>query len=378
VRVTWFLISCAVLALSGNAPAQPASICDTVLIPTVEQAQSEYQRMQAFMYNNAENEYDRLHNLDASARAAAASYKFFSAEYKDSQTREQFRERVQQRLTTEGFNMSEEEARSHYRTGISERQGEQWLTCIIQITGRGEILLSPDNIDQGGFDLKVMRSFPTGVPATATAEIKVAGGTIDGISHVSDQYDGSGAKTYQVSAAPSSNKIKVIANMLGFTDSLSVDLASLRGTFKRVALSDIPEIGAGDIREGLQKNRVYWQREVKVAGGRYDKALGMHLESGKVGWVEYRIPIGATWLRGYAGLAKQDGNDCRGHFNFRVLLNNQPLRTREFKGDWMVVPEQIDIPVTGGQILRFEVDDGGDGMNCDHATVVNSYFDAGT
>lgn len=244
-------------------------------------------------------------------------------------------------------------------------------------------MLSPYDIDKYGFTLRVDWVFPTSV-WDGRVKLEVDGGDIGGKKKIKELYLGAGSATYLVSA--SSSMVKVIANLSGLTDRLSVDLAPLKvrmpKPFERVALSDIPEIASGDIRGGLQKNKVYWQREVWVAGGKYDKALGIHADPGKVAWAEYRVPSGAAWFRGYAGLARQGSgpDDCKGHFDFRVLLNKVVVKTREFNGTWLVTPEKIDVPVTGNQILRFEVTDGGDGggnmaVYCDHATLVSPYFE---
>ena len=108
----------------------------------------------------------------------------------------------------------------------------------------------------------------------------------------------------------------------------------------------------------------------------YEKALGIHPKTNRVAWVEYIVPQGASWFRGYIGLAKDNKNStCRGHFTFNALLNDVSFRTEDIAGDWKFAPKIIDIPVTADQILRFEVTDGADTNNCDHATIGSPYFE---
>ena len=153
------------------------------------------------------------------------------------------------------------------------------------------------------------------------------------------------------------------------------------GGFTKIALSDMAEKGSGDLYPPqVQKNRVYWQDQVWVAGRRYDKAIGIVPQPRKLAWIEYRVPAGATRFTGLAGLARDDSSvNCQGHFDFRVLLDGKAVALRKFKGTWMVRPENLDIAVKRNQTLRFEVSDGGDTTDpsnyCDHAVVVAPYFE---
>src|SRR5919197_799223 len=78
-----------------------AEQCESSLSPTLEITNIDYRVKQAYMYVNASLEYDRLQNLDRDSRSADASYKLFSAEYDESKTREEFQQKVRQRLVSE-------------------------------------------------------------------------------------------------------------------------------------------------------------------------------------------------------------------------------------------------------------------------------------
>lgn len=67
MRVTSiFVLALAVLGFSTVAYA--ALDCSAALIPTVEQSQSDYTMLQAYMFLNAEAEYDRLKTMYKSGR----------------------------------------------------------------------------------------------------------------------------------------------------------------------------------------------------------------------------------------------------------------------------------------------------------------------
>jgi len=157
--------------------------------------------------------------------------------------------------------------------------------------------------------------------------------------------------------------------------------AKAAGGFAKIALSDMAEKASGDLYPAaLQKDRVYWQDRVWVAGRRYAKAIGIHPQPRKIAWVEYRVPAGASRFTGLAGMARDDSNEnCEGHFDVRVLLDGKVVAQRKFQGTWMVPPEELDLRVRRDQTLRFEVSDGGDAVDppnyCDHATIVAPYFE---
>ena len=104
MRLLRALTLCSMLVVCIRVNAEAGCVeCDAVLLPTIDQRQSDYTLMQTYMSQNAEYEYDRLKNLDTNARNADASYKLFSAEYNDSNTREEFREKVRQRLANPDY-----------------------------------------------------------------------------------------------------------------------------------------------------------------------------------------------------------------------------------------------------------------------------------
>jgi hypothetical protein len=214
----------AILLLSAQySIAQDAEVCQGVLIPTEEQAQSDYRRMQAYLFTNAEAEYERLQSMDANKRGAEASYKLFSAEYNDSQTKQSFSDKIRRRLISEGFSLNESDARAYTRRGLTDKQVQGWLDCVIIRTQAGLILLSPRAITSDGFVLSVARRFPNGVSG-GEAEISVKGGTIGSQQHLKDRYAGSGTKSYDIRANSNSEQVTVIANLPGFSDVISVDL----------------------------------------------------------------------------------------------------------------------------------------------------------
>jgi hypothetical protein len=74
------LIFAARVAFVTSAPlafaqSDTAALCQKVLIPTNEQAATDYRKLQAYMLINSSYEYDKLHTLDVQTRGGEASYK---------------------------------------------------------------------------------------------------------------------------------------------------------------------------------------------------------------------------------------------------------------------------------------------------------------
>jgi hypothetical protein len=176
--------------------------------------------MQAYMSINAEYEYDRLKQLDSSTRNAEASYKLFRAEYQDSSTREEFRDRVRQRLATEQFAMSESEARSYAKRYLSEAQIAAWARCMTSEA----VLLSASQIDKLGFVLKVLWIPPTGV-GEAPLTLTLDRGRIEGKKKLERRFVGRRSESFIVKPAADSDRVKVVANIMGISESLGVTLS---------------------------------------------------------------------------------------------------------------------------------------------------------
>ncbi len=156
----------------------------------------------------------------------------------------------------------------------------------------------------------------------------------------------------------------------------SIENIPLPPAFSTRYLSDIATLAPPqNIHGGLQKNRVYWQDNINMGGSDYQKGLGMHPEKGTVSSVEYEVPDGAEWFRSLIGQACQNtAVSARGNFNYRVVINGAIVRKGNFNGTCNRSPKNMDLPVTGGQVLRLEVDGNGT-IHADHATWANARFE---
>jgi hypothetical protein len=222
MRVTSiFVLALAVLGFSTVAYA--ALDCSAALIPTVEQSQSDYTMLQAYMFLNAEAEYDRLKTMDKSGREAQASYKMFSAEYGESNSREEFRDKAKQRLTQEGFSMNISEAKAAHRRYLTETQLVAWKACVIAQSQAGSVLLQARDITKEGFPLRVDWVPQTGV-GEGDLELNILGGLINGNSQITEKLVGSRTKSFIVVPIQDSKAVVVTANIAGRSDEFTVSL----------------------------------------------------------------------------------------------------------------------------------------------------------
>ncbi len=133
-----------------------------------------------------------------------------------------------------------------------------------------------------------------------------------------------------------------------------------------VFLSDMSESRSGNIHGGLGKDRPYWIPELFIGNRRFAKGLvTCPGPTSARAFVEY--PLGGRFSRFLAtlGSAGDQGNFGRGTMNYAILLDGKVIEQGRFPNPPATL--EISISVQGGQTLRLEVDNGGDGHVADHA-----------
>lgn len=187
--------------------------CEAVLAPTIESATSDYRLLQAYMSLNAAEEYDRLRRMSADKREAEASYKVFSAEYKDAQTSSEFKEKVSKRLKDEQFSSSESDARAVYRKGPTDAQVRAWSEC----QRGGGLLVTVRDQTADEFTLLITWMPPVGAPAQ-NAEILLSGATIDDRASLQTSFAGRGSVGRIAKISRGASSARIVVNIGGFTD----------------------------------------------------------------------------------------------------------------------------------------------------------------
>lgn len=203
--------------------ASPAKICNASLIPTIEQSSRDLRKIYSYMSANAESEYERLKIMTAQGRAAEASYKFFSAEYGDSNTKEEFREKVKSRISQVSMFSDDKEATTFYHSGLEDWQLKNWNDCVRTTTNAGALFLLARNEQSGGLTLVVNWIEPTGQAGDRFINLQAQNGQfIIGETKTSStrvKFTSSAAISYLIVQEDAGQSIKVIANSdpAGFT-----------------------------------------------------------------------------------------------------------------------------------------------------------------
>jgi hypothetical protein len=223
-RVRVFILASVVATVwEGRAIAQSRTIkdCDASLVPTVEQTNSDYSRMQDFLYYNAAQEYDRLSKLAKEQRTAEASYKVAQAEYNESKSASEFQERMTSRIDSERSRTQESTSSSNYRRGLEQSQLSAWSECVRAVTGGGAVFLVAEKVDPSAFPLTV-RWYPATGQTEGTLTLKIANATVDGSAEIRAKLVGSGSKPFIVVPDQSSNPIVITAEILRSADVVSL------------------------------------------------------------------------------------------------------------------------------------------------------------
>jgi hypothetical protein len=210
------------LLVTASLQASAADDCSAVLVPTDEQTRNDYSMMQAYMKLNASDEYERLKSLTKDQRSADASYKLFSAEYEDSDYKEQFQEKIQERLTHENFSMNVSDARAIHRRYLTDAQVEKWGQC--KAKSGGSVILVARNVSPNVFALR-MDWIPQHGKGSGQLELGLDGGSINGKSSISIHLIGSSSRTFLVKPNAGASAVSLAANIEGNTDDVRVQLA---------------------------------------------------------------------------------------------------------------------------------------------------------
>jgi hypothetical protein len=208
----------------AQAEMQPQAVCNALLIPTVVQSSSDVRRIYSYVFVHAEEEYDRLRNMTKEAREAQASYKLFSAEYGESKTKEEFKEKISKRIVEEKIFSDVQEVTSYFRRGLEPFQAEEWSKCITATTQAGALMLSTRNESDDEFELVVTWVEPKGAAAESVIHLQATNGTLivgaDKIASTKLPFTSSGARSFIVSRGKSSNGVRIVANTPGFSDGI--------------------------------------------------------------------------------------------------------------------------------------------------------------
>lgn len=196
--------------------------CGAVLRPNEEKFASDYAVTQAYMYQSAAYEYDRLKKVDSNSRSADASYKLFSAEYSDSSSREDFQERIRNRLVRESFKMSASEARALSRIFVTDVQVSAWVKCV-ESAGGGAVLIVANDPNASSFPISISFMPPTGV-GEASAKIDLDGGAISNRGSLTEKFTGKSSKSFIVKPTQGSKQVVITTNVAGLSDNLTINL----------------------------------------------------------------------------------------------------------------------------------------------------------
>ena len=186
--------------------------------------------------------------------------------------------------------MSEHDARSYSRRYLTDKQVEEWSACIKQKTLGGFVLLTPRDIAEAGFVLKV-EWVPSRGRGSAPLVLELDGGQINGKQKVVQPFEGPESRSFIVKPAKDSKRVTVIANIAAADDSISVLLEQPKpqpapvNIVQRVVLCTIglPE----DCVQPLGRTIVAGCPS-KEEGERADSSGKTHMPPG--GWVTF-IPV---------------------------------------------------------------------------------------
>ncbi len=203
--------------------------CESCLIPTVSSIKKDYSIAQAYAYVNAKNDYEKIKNGSGSNTSLDVVYKAFAFDLKNSNSAEQFEERVRQKLTTMQFSMDEQSAESHYRRGLEEFQVDDWLECqrIHSNSNASKLLLYVQKITRDSAAVVVRFQAGFGVPPRQLLIVDVSGAKIKDKADVQEMLETASERTYLVEKKQDTSEALVTAKAGGLTQTIHIDFAHI-------------------------------------------------------------------------------------------------------------------------------------------------------
>lgn len=130
------------------------------------------------------------------------------------------------------------------------------------------------------------------------------------------------------------------------------------------SLTDLAPLGQSSSYAPARFNRTFDDKPIGLEHRLYAKGIGMHANSR----ITYRVPEGAVALCAIVGLPDSSSSCRSGSVVFevrdetdRLLANTRVIRTFD-----PAVPMRVDL--RGAKEISLVVEDGGDGIDCDHGT----------
>lgn len=346
----------AAFVLSPAIAGAQADLCGQVLRPTVESTASDLRSTYAYMASNAEYEYDLLKSMSSGQRAASATYKVFSGEYKDSTSRQDFSERVRNRIRTENVFSSSSEARTAYRENLSDNQVSAWLGCAVN----GGILLHMREVTASGFVLRVTAKPGTNVPSIAV-QLRGTNALIDGVAVKSWTFTGPSSKGFAISRpAGSTNPIvSVIVNGGGYTDDVTVNLSP---TPPQPQLSFPIALSPAMLKDCKSRTDMCFSSAGYVVTPPANNSTS---------FAKFGIPKGSQWFTAALGKFSTEPG-CGGSATASVWLDNVQVLSLH-AGDKTLQPVRVPIPVGARELTLQTSADGTEW--CDDPAWLSGMFD---
>ncbi|MBK1883856.1 glycoside hydrolase family 97 catalytic domain-containing protein [Luteolibacter pohnpeiensis] len=149
---------------------------------------------------------------------------------------------------------------------------------------------------------------------------------------------------------------------------LAIGFPDLRAEDKSVWLDDYDVTAFSNGWGKAQKNQSISGNALQVAGRSFDRGAGVHAPSLGV----FRLAAD-TSVRFQAMVGADDGPENSGTVQFLVIADGKTLFDSGVmkKGD---EAKQVDVDLTGHQVVRLQVTDAGDGIDSDHADWADAKF----
>lgn len=231
-----------------------AADCDSVLVPTKEQAASDFHAVMSYLDIVSREDFDRR----KSGGGGKVGIPLVDGLIDASASYDEFDENRRSLFQKQTFSSQEKESRTFLKTFLPDRVVDAWVDCI---TDKKKLAVYPRNITDSGFTLRIEWK-PSSDNPLATAKIEVHQGGVLAIgghksSSIEEVWNGQKSPSYMVERDPQRD-IRIIVNIGSTSDDFVVQAS-------RPKEKKTPNIAEFIQRDAFERNEVWWPGDAKKA-----------------------------------------------------------------------------------------------------------------
>ena len=214
-----------ILWLAFLSTIAQGSECDGVLVQNITAEKAGDAKALASLKLVDEQQFNAIKKERSGATSGGASYKFFKADFDQSNSYSEFEESRNKRLDSYGFKESEQKSRDILRNFLTDKQVDSWVKCRLALSSDGTVILKITNRAPSlkAITLQADVRFPRATPQ-GLLKLNMVGATINDESAYEVEVQGTQSLPFTVKIDKEADEALITAQIAGSQDALHLTL----------------------------------------------------------------------------------------------------------------------------------------------------------